>query len=432
MTLGTYQELPNRLLSTADKATIGSTTASATDDPVRLTHDGTNHFVWLPGESGNYLSVPDEAALDLTGDFEIVFKLTPTTWTPGSGVYYLYDKADTSYAVRLDASGGIRVFVNSSSYVSSALPFADGDTGWIKVTRRQSDGRIQVLTAPDAAQEPATFTQLGSDLSGHTSAININGVAPRIGGRVSGGSTFSGVYDRIIVRDGIDGTEVLDINPAADIDTSSDPDAGQTSFTATTGQTVTVNRSTTAGYRTAVIVRSSAFLDGINDVIDCPTSDRPTITPTSGKFTALILARVYDTAATHVLFSTGNTSSDDAIILFVGSSGTVSARVEDDAGTGASSTISGAYDDGNLRVFGVIADEGTVYAYESTQALGPAGDYSGGTTITHLDPRFGSRAGAVNTPANMEFFDGILLDGLALTKSEADLIAAKLLAGDYS
>jgi hypothetical protein len=51
----------------------GSTSGADSNDARFLEWPGDNagNYVYLPGVASNYLSVPDEAALDITGDIDI-------------------------------------------------------------------------------------------------------------------------------------------------------------------------------------------------------------------------------------------------------------------------------------------------------------------------------------------------------------------------
>ena len=64
-------------------AQLGSSSGADSNDPKYLDWDGEN-YVYLPGVSGNYLSVPDEAALDITGDIDIRVQVAMDDWTPAA------------------------------------------------------------------------------------------------------------------------------------------------------------------------------------------------------------------------------------------------------------------------------------------------------------------------------------------------------------
>jgi hypothetical protein len=203
------------------------------------------------GVAGNYSYIPDAANLDITGDLELVAR-AGLQWSSGNicalVAKWRADLAQRSYMLsltsgllylRLSADG-----TNQSIYSSTAsLPFADYQTGWVKVTRRQSDGRIQFFTAPDQPTEPTSWTQLGADVTGTTVALLSGTSELHVGAYNSTAGMVNGTMYRAIVRNGIGGTTV------ADIDLTRAPTNNiATSFAAETGQTVTIGRSGQSAY----------------------------------------------------------------------------------------------------------------------------------------------------------------------------------------
>ncbi|MCP5008061.1 MAG: hypothetical protein GY941_29615, partial [Planctomycetes bacterium] len=285
MAVSPTQLFPNRVNSNGSNAVNGPTTGVDLGDATILTHTGT-HYAYLSGAAtGNFLSVPDDSTLDLTSDYEIVCWVGPTDWTP-SGNMWLVRKG-SAWAVQIRTDGKIRAIVNNNNYDSTiATGFTDGDAKWLKVTRDQSSGDIDIYTAADQATEPSSWDTLGTTIAGTTDATNTNTADVSIGAATTGAAEFGGCIYRAIVRDSIGAaTDVLDVNLAADIDTTTDHDAGQTSFTCTTGQTVTVNRAT-SGLVTAIVTRPVALLDGSDDYIQLPAdAPTPTFTATTGKYT---------------------------------------------------------------------------------------------------------------------------------------------------
>lgn len=120
--------------------------------------------------AGNLLSTPHSAALNIgssAADITIDVKVTLADWTPGSRfalVCKINSGLTAGYLVRMETSGAIGFFAAGgqiTSTVSAATVFNDGDTGWIRVQRRTSDGRCQFFTSPDGS----TWTQLGTDVT---------------------------------------------------------------------------------------------------------------------------------------------------------------------------------------------------------------------------------------------------------------------------
>jgi len=196
----------------------------------------------FPGVVGNYLGVPDAANLDITGDVEIVARLTfndigATNQGVVSkhGAYTLYLNVATAVgAIFFFADApGTSVFASSTSH-----GFVSGQTYWVKMTRAVATGLVSFYKANDSPTEPTTWTAIGTQTpagsAGKTIAVSAYRVD--IGQRYDGALPFTGRIARGIVRNGIAGTVVLDVseNNAGKLVTA-------TTFVATTGQTVTIS-----------------------------------------------------------------------------------------------------------------------------------------------------------------------------------------------
>ena len=201
----------------------------------------------LPGASGNYVSVPDAANLDITGPIEVVLRITPAQW-PFVADAAVFGKMTAtgnqlSYEVRCYTSGVLMfcMSVDGAATIqgfSTAAPFTAGTTYWIKVVRNDATGTTIFSYAPDAPTEPSTWTEISRTTVGAGSAMFSGSspvyIGPRSGTGLAG---FIGAVRRAILRNGIGGPVVLDINE------SNLTTAGQTSFVATSGQTATVAQS---------------------------------------------------------------------------------------------------------------------------------------------------------------------------------------------
>jgi hypothetical protein len=246
----------------------------------------------LPGVAGNYASVPDAAALDITSDITLVCRAAFTDWTPAAHQTLLGKWEGTgAYLFRLLTTGRLRIdWVDSGgtpiSAQSTANPtVSDGATLWCAVTLDVDNGAagndVKFWTSTDGV----TWTQLGTTVTtaGTTSirattevlSFGAYGAAgaslPSTGtfsvARVYSGSGFSAA--------GPSGSLVLD----ADFRVSGNP----TTFTASTGQTVTrystfsANQSTGASqptFRSANSVlnnRPVVDFDGTDDRLEITT-----------------------------------------------------------------------------------------------------------------------------------------------------------------
>lgn len=241
------------LLSTATKVYTGAAAAS------KVYMGTTQVWPWpvpplpamfvFPSVTGNQLTTPDAAALRLTGDYEFVLRVQPTTWRPAANkamlARYFLTGDQRSYRWYLGSSGALSMVasidgVNALTVVTSTSQVPDdGAARWLKLTRTQSTGVHRYYTAPDATTEPSTWTQLGSDRPGTTSAL-FPGTAPlTVGGYNTGADAWAGRIWRVIMRNGVAGTVVFDMN-------EDNADANiPAQFTATSGHIVT--QTVTAG-----------------------------------------------------------------------------------------------------------------------------------------------------------------------------------------
>ena len=246
-------------------ARYGSTTGADTNDPKLLTYPDaaspTGRYVYLPGVAGNYMSVPDEAALDITGDIDIRVKVALDDWTPASNTSLLEKAAagQRSYAMGV-STGGPLLFRMSTDGTADALSvsssvatgIADGSTKWVRVTRSSSTGDVKFYLSDDNI----TYTQLGTTVTTTPSAIYAGTASVQIGAGYYYAAA-AGKFYRAQILNGIAGTTVLDV------DTSVVTSGSATSFTATTGQTCTIARA--ASGRKSVAVVTPVWLFGLDD-----------------------------------------------------------------------------------------------------------------------------------------------------------------------
>lgn len=196
----------------------------------------------LTGETGNYASSPNIAAYNITGDLEIVARITSQKWATGTAVTIIanYTAATSGYEVGITTTGAL--FLNvalpalASSNTTAAVPFADGGTYWVKITRVAATGVVTFQYALDQASEPTSWTTLAG-ASGASGDIVAATAALTVGIRGSSNTTpYLGGIMRTIVRNGIAGTTVYDADFAAQT-------LGASSFTESSANaaTVTIN-----------------------------------------------------------------------------------------------------------------------------------------------------------------------------------------------
>jgi hypothetical protein len=186
--------------------------------------------LWLPGSSGNYVSCPDSASLDIVGDITFVAKVALDVWTPALSTTIVAKRQTTttnSYRFGVFDSGGRALFVawttnglDASQIIvqSTASPVvSNGSALWIAATLDVNNGAAGNDTRFWTSADGETWTQLGTtvttatatSLFSSTSAIEIGSITAGtellLGGKVYEVSVRSGIGTAGVVG----GTEVL-------------------------------------------------------------------------------------------------------------------------------------------------------------------------------------------------------------------------------
>jgi hypothetical protein len=200
----------------------------------------------LPGTTGANASTPNAVANQITGDIDIraFIKATYSTWA--TTVLVGKDDTNTSrgFSFQTTSTGGpgrLRFlytndgatsaghFGDSTASVNTAL--TDNVAGWVRATYATSTGVITFYTSSDGV----TWTQLGATVTITAGTIFNTNVVVSLGAASTGTFPFTGSVYRARIFNGINGTLVVDSNPAIVA-------AGSTTFTGSgTGETWTVN-----------------------------------------------------------------------------------------------------------------------------------------------------------------------------------------------
>lgn len=220
---------------------------------------GTDHFVEnrrlsvlrLPGESGDYASTPDSAALSITGDLDIQAQIGADDWTPAANQDLVAKWVTTgnqrSYVLRLNTSGGLTLVWSPDGTAvltaASSVPIPgmtdDVTTIWVRATIDVDDGGGNRVINFYTSTDGGTWTQLGTTVTGGVTSIFDSTAALEIGSS-DGGTTslFTGDVRKVRVKAGINGTTEFE----ADFTLLA---AGTTSFTESSNNlaTVTINQS---------------------------------------------------------------------------------------------------------------------------------------------------------------------------------------------
>lgn len=201
------------------------------------------------GASNSYASTPDNAALDITGDIDLIADFVSDTWPPPADASILAKYADStnqrSYRLDIMTTGQIRITwstngTNNFSMLSTVpVPATIGQRITIRATLDVDNGAAgRTARFYTASNIGGVFTELGSPVivAGVTSIFSGTSTLT-VGGRDSGMvNRFTGKIFAARVRNGIGGTIVA--NPSF---VTQAP--GTTNFVDSAGRTWTVQAS---------------------------------------------------------------------------------------------------------------------------------------------------------------------------------------------
>jgi hypothetical protein len=259
--------------ATGKTVTVNSASGADSNDPKLLEHDG-EQYVYLPGVAGNYLSTPDSAALDITGDIDLRAEVALDDWTPAASQVLIAKRDDAvisnDYSFMMNSAGALVLHTRkpddsawNTATSTVAVAASDGDVLWVRATRASATGTVTFYTSPTG--EDGTWTQLGATVATTAEGIRAGTAALEVGSRNAGvNDLLTGKVFRAQVYDGIDGTLVADFN-AAD---ASEPFA---TVTGGAGETWTFNRSD-SGRKLAVVDRTM-LLFGTDDYLEVADHD---------------------------------------------------------------------------------------------------------------------------------------------------------------
>ena len=260
---------------------LGSSGVANSNDPKWLGPEGTG-YVYLPGVAGNCLQVTSSASFNVV-NVDARVRVAMDNWIPtaNSALMGRWNGAGTySWRLLMDTAGKPWFFWSNDGTTqlnelsTAATGFAAGTAQWLRVTMTVDNGagkyEVAFYTAPDSPDEPSSWTQLGTTKTGAatTSVYSVASVDINVGAVTNGTNNPATARTyRSLLKSGINGTTVLDID--ADAITS----GAATSFTATTGQTVTINRATSGRKSVAMPSRAKGgrpcMLLGTDDYLEC-------------------------------------------------------------------------------------------------------------------------------------------------------------------
>lgn len=210
-------------------------------------------WVDFSGATGNDLSAPDAAALDIVGDLTLVAHIIPDDWTP-SAQQTIIGKwgaaGQRSYELCLATTGAL-IFqwsvagttIASATSTANLSTMTVGDDLWVAADIDVSVGGNKTVRFWTSSTG-LVWTQLGTSVTtAGTTSIHSGTAVLSIGASNAGtAENFTGRIAEAQVRTGI-GTTQPGGTIVFQIDGSEYDENGLTSFTAASGQTVTVTSS---------------------------------------------------------------------------------------------------------------------------------------------------------------------------------------------
>jgi hypothetical protein len=205
----------------------------------------------FPGTANNYASTPDSTPLDITGDLDVAVLLSSTDWTKLQTVCGKWNQTGNqrSWALRITAGGLLRLVTSADGSTilthnsTSAVVIDDREYLWVRATIDVNNGAggrtVRFYTAGYSSTEPTAWSPLGSPVTGGATTSLFNSSAGLEIATDSAGTLnpMGGWVQRLIVRSGIGGTKVFDLDCTTAITSN-----GQTSLTESiNAATVTVN-----------------------------------------------------------------------------------------------------------------------------------------------------------------------------------------------
>lgn len=189
-------------------------------------------YVAQPGQVSKFITTPDNPALDITGDLELIVKISADTWKPSAqkGLIGKYNSSTNqrSYLVTLETSGKLTFFRSSDGINTSlpngtvfqttnAMPFTDGKPYWIKVVYDSDIGgtthQALFYYAQDQNDVPINWTVVPSTAAQSGTGPILSGSANlTLGAWESNSGLLAGKIYRAIVKNGINGTVVADFD----------------------------------------------------------------------------------------------------------------------------------------------------------------------------------------------------------------------------
>jgi hypothetical protein len=172
--------------------------------------------LYLPGTSGNYVSTPDKAGIEVAGDLTLVAHLAMTDWTPTGEQTIACRRASASNAAwrfNVNLTTGFPRLITTpdgtdASQIAytgtAAFSVVDGAFLWVAATLDVDNGSSNSVARFWQSDDGETWTQVGSDRTGAVTSIFNCTAAIEVGSRDGGTQALLvGDFARFELRSGI-------------------------------------------------------------------------------------------------------------------------------------------------------------------------------------------------------------------------------------
>lgn len=409
-------------ISNQHHAQFGSGSGADSNDPLQLLPYLGRGYLYQTGVSGNYASVPDEAALRFSGDCRIEGLLTADT-SVLSAVAGKYASSTQGYVLRIETSGSLRFQwydsgTSAARTLTSSTTVTFGATPlWVAVDFDANDGAGNCAATFYTSADGASWTQLGTvRTSGTTATIATGNEVFTCGAYGLGTSAvLVGPLHKVRAYNQMGGSagKVIDV----DFTNLASYNATRTSLTATTGQTVTINRSTSG--RKAVVVDRPLYLLGTDDYFEVPDHADLDIGP-GVSFTLAAAVRLYGSAGARqaiVAKKEDATSGSAGYHITRETSGGHGVRVSD--GTTQVLKLTPSPTGGAVQLVAHVVRRPSQYAVldGATTAISAGNDISAVGSLANSLPL---RIGASSAASAASFLDGEFFAGAIFRRALSD------------
>ena len=232
---------------------------TAASQPLLLVHSGANYWQGV-GVAFNYISSPNAAANQITGNIEINAHFIHRT-SGSEQVIIAKNQAATNQAYRLRITNGnnisFTISLDGSTLISVLSTFAltNNQEIWVRCTRNSTTGVMNLFTSNDGITY--TLNNTATNASGNIFATTTQ---LSIGANHNGaGDTFHGKLFRANISNSIGGAPVVDFNP-----NQYNAATSQTQWTSSTGEIWSIQTGTAkTGFKGVLVDRTILQSNGI-------------------------------------------------------------------------------------------------------------------------------------------------------------------------